>query len=75
MTDDEMQAMSALDWLERDADLAASVKAYFWDRLERSAGSVLPEAEGAPLGAKGDVRWYREALLLHFARRGADEAT
>ena len=74
MTDDEMRAMSALDWLERDADLPDSVRAYFWDRLERSAGSFLSEAEGAPLGEKR-VRWYREALLLHFARRRADEAT
>ncbi|MES1264336.1 MAG: BPSL0761 family protein [Variovorax sp.] len=75
MTDDEMQAMSAVDWLERDVDLPDSIRAYFWDSLERLADSLLLEAEGAPLRAKGDVRLYRDALLLHFARRRADEAT
>ncbi len=79
LSEAEAEALAALDWLERDANLPDSIKAYFWDKLERAAEAVLPVAEREPLGGRADVSLYRTAFNQHFARRralreGDDEA-
>ena len=78
LTDGERQALSALDWLERAANLPDSIRTYFWDKLERAADAVLPGAEREPLRGHTDVSLYRAAFTKHFARRrtlqsGGDE--
>lgn len=55
LTDGESQALGALEWLERDANLPNSIKAFFWDKLERAADVVLAEAEREPLRNCADV--------------------
>lgn len=75
LTDSESEALAAFEWLEREANLPASIKAFFWDKLERAADAVLPEAERDSLCGCADVSLYRAAFNTHFARRRANETT
>ena len=75
LTDSEMQALSAFEWLEREANLPDSIKTFFWNNLERAADAVLPATERQSLRGCVDVSLYRAAFNIHFARRRANETT
>jgi len=75
MSDSEMEALSAFEWLEREANLPDSIKTFFWNKLERAADVVLPEVERESLRGCTDVSLYRAAFDVHFARRRANETT
>ena len=75
LSDAEAEALAALEWLERDANLPASIETFFWDKLERAADAVLPEDEREPLRGCADVSVYRAAFNEHFARRRALRAS
>ena len=71
MSEGEMKAVVALDWLEQDTNLPDSIRKFFWAKLERAADAVLPTSESEPLRGCGDVTRYRVAFDAHFARRSA----
>lgn len=71
LSEAEAEALAALDWLERDANLPDSIRAFLWDKLERAADAVLPEAERERLRGRDDSSLYRAAFNEHFARRRA----
>lgn len=71
LSDSESEALAALEWLERETNLPASIKTFFWGKLEQAADATLPEAEREALRGGCDVGLYRAAFNEHFARRRA----
>lgn len=71
LSDSESEALAAFEWLEREANLPASIENFFWGKLERASDATLPEAEREALRGRRDVGLYRAAFNEHFARRRA----